>query len=243
MILGSKISQLPPIEEALLTWQDPEGRRRQIVGVARLEPEGGASFRYLKDQDLDAARSCGFEGYPAFPKFQKTYRQGVLQSFTSRLTSAARRDYHKYLEYWFVDSGAEPTPFQLLAHTGGVLPRDGFRFVPVLPTSGTVDFITELAGARYHLNNLCPKGATQRVDVGQALVFKAEPENPRDADAVEVIRREDTIRVGYLMRGLAHQVRTWDARIEGTIARINGAHDRPVILARVRADFGDVTKK
>lgn len=237
MNMVPNIARLPEIRQALLTWQDPIDRRRCVVGVAEQDPEGRLSFRYLHDDSLAQARRSGFEGYPAFPDFDKVYTNGVLQSFKSRLTSPQRRDFSKYLEYWFVDAAALPTAFQLLAHTGAALPRDEFRFLPVLPTDGVVEFVTELAGSRHYLRDLVPTASKERLAVGQRLVFQPERDNKYDPDAVEVLREQDGVRVGYLMRGLATQVRGWNAEVDTTIARINGTNERPVVLARVQANF------
>ncbi len=237
MNMAPNIVRLPEINKALLTWQDLVGRRRRVVGLAQQDATGMVSFRYILGDNLDEARQGGFEGYPAFPYFDKEYTNGVLQSFESRLPSSQRRDFAKYLEYWFVDVDAQPTTFQLLAHTGAALPRDGFRFLPVLPTNGVVEFVTELAGSRYYLENIVPKGSEGQLIVGQQLVFRPDRDNEMDPNAVEVLRKQDGFRIGYLMRGLAEQARTWNAEVLSTIARINGTEQRPIVLARVRADF------
>ena len=166
------------------------------------------------------------------------YNSGVMQSFETRLLSRRRNDFQRYLDYWFINEHPPPDSFQLLAYTGAALPRDGFRFVPVFDQVGVVEFITEIVGARYNLQpGLTTKGDKTPISIGEPISFRPEPTNEHDPQAVEVLRTSDGQRIGYVMRGLARQIRQWDATIDSAIARINGTEQRPTLLARVRAEF------
>lgn len=236
MMVTENIMDLPDSRRAFLTWQHLD-RRRHIVAEVELQNER-LVFRYLEDRDLEDAKMKGFTGYPAFPDFSHEYTNGVLESFESRLPSPRRGDFQRYLDYWFVSADASPTPFQLLVHTGGALPRDGFRFIPILPTVGTFEFVTEVAGARRYLDaDLRPIGSTSVLQPGESVLLRDEPSNEYDTEAVEVLRAADEKRIGYLMRGLSLQFVDWDAEINATISRINGTPEWPILLLRVRANF------
>ena len=149
------------------------GRKRLIVGVVKNGE--GARFSYLTGDDLDEARRRGFAGYPAFTSFDTEYQSGVIESVSSRLPIPKRSDYDAYLSHWFIDPAARPTPLEVLAYTGGTLPRDGFGFLPVLPDEGPFDFVTELAGTR---------DREPSAQVGEEVEFVLEPTNPKDPQAV-----------------------------------------------------------
>jgi hypothetical protein len=220
------------LRELILTWQDPQARRRKVIGRAQRRDGGVVAFRYVNERDeLVSARAAGFGGYPAFPDVantEKEYTAGVLESFASRLPKKDRGDYGKYLQYWFVSPETDLNEFDLLGYTGAVIARDGFRFLPVFPESGTFDFVTEVAGARYQ--DRVP------VAVGDGVMFRPEPNNEHDPDAVEVIcPNYDNRRLGYVMRAVNAQFLTWLAAgsVVGQVARINGTSERPVVLLHV----------
>jgi len=223
-----KIRHVVEPERLLLTWQDPDTRRRFVVGELRRE-NAGVCFRYLEGEDLDQARKQGFKGYPAFRNMKAEYRLGVMESFMTRLPPRSREDFGKFLEYWNIDPRAEISDFALLGYTGAALPRDGFRFVPVFARDvETVSLTIEVAGYRY---------SGRPVEIGASVSFRHESGNPVDPEAVAVYAGEvgRMRHIGYVMRGLNAQFVSWLklGDVHGRVVRINGASERPVVLVGV----------
>jgi len=220
-----KIENIVEPERLLLSWQDPASRLRYTVGIVSKEA-GGVCFRYLQGSELEKARACGFRGYPAFHNFGSEYRLGVMESFMTRLPPRSREDFGKFLEYWHIDAKADISNFALLGYTGAVLPRDGFRFLPVFPKIGCLEFVVEVAGYRYH-DRTC--------DIGGIVHFSLEPDNEFDPMAVAVTTCDGEEKIGYIMHGMGSQFAEWLAfgRLQGEIIRINGTSGRPIILVCV----------
>jgi len=224
----NKIRHIVEPEKLLLTWQDPVTRQRFVVGEMVRE-KAGICFRYLHGAELDQARERGFRGYLAFRNMQAEYRLGVMESFMTRLPPRSREDFGKFLEYWDIDPDAEISDFALLGYTGAALPRDGFRFLPVFPERvEELAFVIEVAGHRY---------SGSPVAVGETVCFRHENENEKDPQAVAVLAGASDLmrRIGYVMRGLNSQFIVWleNGEVSGRIVRINGTHERPLVLVRV----------
>lgn len=80
-----------------LEWQGPEGgdRSRRIVAEL-LRTDHMVELRYLThSEDFRKARENGFEGYPAFPKTDRIYKDGVIETFLLRLPPRERSDFNK----------------------------------------------------------------------------------------------------------------------------------------------------
>jgi len=219
-----KLENIVEPESLLLSWQEPASRLRYTIGVVSKEA-GGVCFRYLQGTELEKARECGFRGYPAFHNFGSEYRLGVMESFMTRLPPRSREDFGKFLDYWHIDNDTDISDFALLVYTGAVLPRDGFRFLPVFPKVSYLEFVVEVAGFRYH---------GESCDVGGSVHFSLEPDNETDPMAVAVFCGGDE-KIGYIMHGMGNQFVEWlaDGHLKGEIVRINGTSGRPVILVCV----------
>jgi len=225
-----KLEHIVEPESLLLSWQEPVGRMRYVVGRIAREG-GGVCFRYMPGKDLTAAKFKGFKGYTAFPHFDSEYRLGVMESFMTRLPPRSREDFGKFLEYWHIDRNLKDSisDFALLGYTGAVLPRDGFRIIPVFPEREHLELIVEVAGHHYHATNSC--------QMGESVSFITEPANEFDPMAVLVVG-SDGQKLGYIIRGISPQFVAWiqAGQLHGEIVRVNGTTDRPVILVYVEFD-------
>ncbi len=67
-------------QRLLLVWQGPEGGDRSRCIVAELLKTNHAiELHYLtQSEDFRKARQSGFEGHPAFPKFDRVYNPSIM---------------------------------------------------------------------------------------------------------------------------------------------------------------------
>lgn len=228
------------LDQVFMTWQGPAPQRRRFVVAQITAQNDTASFAYLQQStDFAKAIDAGFKGYPAFPDYDQHYENGVLASLASRLPPSSRSDYPDFLRHWFMNPEDKPDLLDILAYSGGKLPRDTFGFVPVFPKHGRFDFVTELAGYHYRLK----EPSTRRPEkVGDILLLGAEPDNQKDPNAVAVFlehTNKTPQKVGYLMRGLHEQAQYWlkHGKVSANIARLNGSAERPLAYAHVWIDL------
>lgn len=181
----------------LVLRQDPDTREYAVVG--RLYREGDEYlFHYsrLVSDNPDAAR------LPGFPDLRRTYRSGDLfATFSNRVMTPRRDSYQDYLGLLGLQ-GSEPEPFEVLARTWGTRTTDRIQVLPI-PRVGPSGYLQTrfLVHGGGHVD---PDGrALRRVQVGDHLQLRHEPENPVDAGAVLVLRREEDDRLGYIPRPLA----------------------------------------
>ena len=215
---------------ALLTWQRPleqlspgQGTSRQRYAVAELVALGaGLGFSYKSDLDpdnnLDSARGAGFRGYPGLALDVEHAPSKSTDVLKRRLPPDYRPDFNEFKERFGLSPAADFSLLSLLAYTGARLTSDSFGI------SETFDgfdhpfrYVFDIAGFRRYWQN------APDLDIGEALVFRHEPSNKYDCNAVEVVRKTG-IRVGYVNRMQAPAVLRWleHGNIESCVFRING---------------------
>jgi hypothetical protein len=218
----------------LLTWQPQDeqapSRTRRVVGEVRVNQEGIATFRYLKDtQDYQKALEAGFKGYPAFDTRSEEISAGVLESFLRRLPPRKREDFSEFLKLHRLGFPFEHSDMALLAYTGARLPSDGFALVPIFPDEvAPCDFLLEIAGFRHVAGT-----DTANLKVGDPVGFVADPDNPVDQDALAV--EHNGVRIGYVNRALRNTFRKWlqGNVVTAIVERINGKPERPLVYLRI----------
>ncbi len=223
----------------LLVWQSPEGteRNRFVVGEVCLD-EQGYVFRYLVNtKAFSQACSEGFVCYPAFRKTSQQYRDGVLETFLRRIPPRKRGDFGKYLQQWRLAPEVEISDFALLGHTGAKLPNDGFSLInPFDNINIPYEFYIEVAGFRY-------QGiALEDIAENMPVNFIAEPDNPKDPNAVGVDVAGQ--RIGYVNKTQSAAFKQWlqSHVITACIERINGTIERPLIYVYGRVDSLELEK-
>jgi hypothetical protein len=212
----------------LLVWQGPEGgdRSRHIVAEL-LRTNHDVELCYLtQTEDFKKAVQNGFVGYPAFPKFDRIHKEGVIETFMLRLPPRERPDFFKYLESLRIHPTANFSNFALLGYTGARLPSDGFSIVhPFDDADEPCELLTEVAGFRYY------EGMNMQLTVGMNATLQPEPGNLYDPQAIMVLI--DGKKVGYIGRGLLDAVHRWmnnRCAITAVIEKMNGRPDRPSIM-------------
>ncbi len=221
-------------QQLLLAWQAPpsapvQDRLRWAVGRIK-RTESGAVFHYLKGDEFKALnlgrsaaglRHAGYIGYPAFdPKRPDAdgFRDHVLEAFMRRLPPPGRADFASYLAHFHIRQDTKLSPFALLAITEARLPSDGFSLIdPLDPSADLIDVVTEIAEFR-HLPD-------RSVFPNQSLLLRAEPSNPKDQCAIQILASDHVI--GYVNRFQApaigqwletREISCWAARVHGQTA-------------------------
>ena len=228
---------------ALLTWQRPleqdcseQGNSRQRYAVAELVKFGeGLEFSYKNDLDpknnLDSAKKAGFRGYPGLALDSEHGSGKATDILKRRLPPNYRPDFKEFMERFGLSPAAYFSILSLLAYTGARLSSDSFGI------SETFDgfnhpfrYVFDIAGYRHYRENVLD------LDEDEAVLFRPEPGNQDDPNAVEIVRQNGG-RVGYVNRMQARTVLRWlrHGNIEAWVFRINGRSVYPRLF--VMADI------
>lgn len=227
-MLTSSIHMIRHIVEPqrlLLVWQplDDAGQRlRRVVGEL-IRESGNVILRYLRDtHDFQEALNAGFTCFPAFPKIERDYSDGVLETFSLRLPPRSRLDFKNFLESIRIPSNARVSDFALLGYSEARLPGDGFSIVnPFDDTPVPCEFLSEIAGFRYYSES------DVRYEIGTELRFEADRDNPIDRDAIAIVANDK--KIGYVNRVQLQAVHHWLTHntVRAFVERNNGRPDRP----------------
>jgi hypothetical protein len=225
-----------PTQSAHLIWQSPLSaglsRRRLPVALLRSnESDGGATFEYLRGTpDFDLALSEGFEGYTGIPLDRKD-TSDAINTLGRRLLSPERPDYASYLARFGLSPKHGLSTLSLLAYTGAKLTSDSYSVADTFEGfTNSFRYIFDVAGRR-HCESMTPSPQE-----GDAVIFRAEPDNLHDPNAVELLD-DNANRYGYVNTCQARSVVGWLERgsVTGTIFRVNGrvGYPRLFVLAEI----------
>ncbi|MFC0336925.1 HIRAN domain-containing protein [Kushneria avicenniae] len=227
------IEHLVEPQRLLLCWQARESRNRSRYCVGQLLKSGTETLlKYnLESEEISKAKADGFQGYPAFPLSNAEHHHQVLEAFMRRLPPRNRKDFSRYLELRAIPANAEISNFALLGYSGAKLPNDGFELVhPFDNPPDIFELLLEVAGFRHE-----SEIEAEELQPGDPVVFSPEPENIHDQKAIRLACR--TKKIGYVPRGQLenlHRMIVKGASIDGTIFRINGTSDRPLVYVLTR---------
>jgi len=220
-------------EKLLLSWQTSiPGESRQRMFVAELMRQGDdAKLVYLHEsEDFSRAQSLEFEGYPGFD-IDKDIHENVLPSFMRRLPPRSRGDFGRFLDALRIKSDAEVSDFALLGYSGAKLPDDDFTVIhPFENASPPFELMVAVQGYQHY------QDALPQADLltGMQAYFEAEPDNPRDRQAIKILI--GGVHIGYVCRGLTGSFHDWIRRgltISASVERINGTEHKPKIYLYV----------
>lgn len=226
----NRIQHIIEPQRLLLTWQAPENaeQRTRYIVAELIRNENHIILRYLhSSKDFNDARKYGFESHPAFPDFTKEYSSNVLESFMHRLPPRTRGDFPQILASLCISEeiGKQMSDFALLGYAHAKLPLDGFAIIhPFENVTGSCELLTEVAGARYYMENI------KQLHEGQTVQLESEPENTHDNLAIRVVSEDK--KIGNINRALLPAFHQWlqtQRQIQATIERINGQENRPII--------------
>jgi len=176
-----------------LSWQAVDHGQRYIIAELIEKAKGEYCFRYIQGNDLEEAKSQGFNGYPAFPDFDKEYSNNAIDPFVMRLPARARKDLDTLLDYWEIHD-RNITDFDLLAITGGKLRTDNFEFIDPHKIKRPNQFLTELAGFVHHAEDK----KLRAIPVGAEVQLERDPGNRWDSYAIKVLYQGKQI--GYIKK-------------------------------------------
>jgi len=204
----------------LLVWQPLDANRqrtRRVVGEL-LRENSNVTLRYLS-QTLDFAEALesGFTCFPAFPKIERDYTEGILETFSLRLPPRSRLDFKHFLESIRISPDTQVSDFALLGYSEARLPGDGFSIVnPFDDFPVPCEFLSEIAGFRHYRNS------DAVYEIGMALNFEIEKDNPIEQNAIAVIA--DDKKIGYVNRVQLQAVKHWLShnKVRAFIERNNG---------------------
>jgi hypothetical protein len=222
------ITRIIEPQRLFLVWQGPGGGSRYIVGELR-RTDHAIELHYLtQSDDFKMAEQNGFEGYPAFPKASRVYKDGVIETLVLRLPPRERTDFDKYLESIRISPtlATQISDFALLGYSGAKLPSDGFSIVhPFEDVEEPCELLTEVAGFRYY------EGMQMQLSIGMKASLQPEPDNRFDPLAIMVLVKG--IKIGYIGRGLLRTFHQWlknESEITAIIEKMNGRPERPSVM-------------
>lgn len=228
-----------PTRRALLVWQRPldsDGPRDRHAVAELVDTEHGISFNYLTDQELAEARQAGFFGYPGLPLDAEGLGSTAIEVLLRRLPPRERADFGQWLAGFGLSAEDDLSPLTLLAYTGARLTSDSFSVCETFDGfSEPFSYVFDVAGNRHYQEQYGD------LEVGEALAFVRETDNPQDPNAI-MITRSDGTAVGYVNRLQAETVGQWvDAgQITGAVYRVNGRAEYPRLF--VLADVSSSAK-
>ena len=174
--------------------------------VGRLEQiDDGYRFVYTRG----AQSLKGFVPFPEMPELEAVYESDELfPLFANRLLAQSRPEYQAYLTWGGFDPDHPPDPIAILGITEGRRATDSIEVFPRPQPDAEGCYISKffLRGVRW----LDPRGLKriEKLEPGEQLLLKPEPQNPRDPQAMMVLAATagDGEKIGYVPRYLAQDI-------------------------------------
>ena len=179
---------------------DPMGWRP----VGRLMHDGEVyRFWYTK-----GARKPGFRPFDQMEDVTKVYEsEELFPLFANRLLPKSRPEYEAYLRWSGFDVDNPPDPLVILGVTEGLRKTDAVEVFPCPVPAADGCYLNKFF---LHGIGRLPKAAIERIgrlDPDEPLELMPDFENRFDPNAVAVHTESERMRIGYVPRYLAHEVR------------------------------------
>lgn len=212
-------------KRVFIAWRGGSAERGAWSPVARLD-YAESEYRFVYTQG--AKLLPGFHAFPGMGDLQAVYRSSELFPFlVNRLLSRSRPEYQAWLTWGGFDPNTTPDPLAILGVTEGIRQTDSLEVFPQPLKTADGDYV-----ARFFLHGLrhVSEQALQQLaalKAGDKLSIELENENTQDPHAVAVLYHgTERIRLGYVPRYLAREVRTLEKRngmaaIDLRVARVN----------------------
>lgn len=185
-------------EQTLLVTRRDESSRYQPVGFLTRKGSG-YRFAYL----AKVAQDLKSDGILGFPDLDHVYEsRNLFQAFAERVMNPRRPDRAQFLRA--LDLGADATPLEVLARSGGHKPADTLELLPVpeVNPDGSTSVVFLVHGLRRKV------GALERLDslgTGESLSLERDRENPYNKEAI-LVSTSDGQQLGWVPDSLAEFV-------------------------------------
>lgn len=217
----------------------PEGGHWGPIG--RLE-HTGSGYRFLYTRGAKTLQD--FQPFPEMPHLDAVYESDELfPLFANRLLARSRPEYEAYLAWGGFDPRNRPDPIAVLAVTEGRRATDSLELFPCPSPDEDGCYIN-----KFFLHGIRWCGPEAEICIaalrpGELLTTQPENENTSDSNAVAVYAGPDYVKIGYVPRYLARDVRrllSECAFYEVTVERVNPSAPRQQrLLCRMNACWPD----
>lgn len=177
-----------------VAWQHPTDRGIFPVGLLDVTPEA-YTFRYL-DRVREAA---GFTPFIGFPDLGRTYSSiRLFPFFEQRMMDPRRADFPEYVAALGLSESA--TEIDLMARSSGNRIGDTVRLSlePVVGDDGICQYTFPVHGVRHVSERERAEGILSELTAGEPLSLRAEPENPVNSRALQVVTRDGEVALGWV---------------------------------------------
>lgn len=149
----------------------------------------------------NGAKHPRFVAFPRMTDLDKEYKSNTLfPFFKNRIMPERRPEYSSMLE-WTGLENEDFDPLSLLAISGGARKTDNFRIISIPENqNGTYEFKFFVSGVRYL--DLIEKSVIENLLPGQGLGYAHDDENKNDGDAIILLNKKNSIKIGYYPRYL-----------------------------------------
>ena len=185
-----------------LAWRQPDQR---WWPVGRLTREG-SEYVFAYTKGAVSAAQAGFRPLLSFPSLDEVYVSAQpFPLFGNRLPPRSRPDYEDFLEWLDLGRG-ESDPMVMLGRSGGRRETDMFEVFPIPQPSpeGRYESAFFIHGLRHRGGEA--EEEARRLEPGDPLVLKAQPDNPQDAHALRILTTLGGIHLGFVPRYLCEDV-------------------------------------
>ncbi len=215
----------------------------QWAPVGRLDRTNGQyQFRYTRG----AETLENFSPFAGMPDLHEVYTSDeLLPLFANRLLARSRPEYEAHLRWCGFAASTLPDSLALLSVTEGRRATDAVEVFACPEPDADGRYVSTFFA---HGLRCLPQSAKDRIDrlqAGDPLYVVHDASNAHDADAMTLIAAavDAAIKVGFVPRYLASDIRMLTARAGGnvprvTVARVNG--DAPLqyrLLCRVQMEW------
>jgi len=206
-----------------VAWRNTSRDRNAPVGVLDYDNEG-YQFAYLANVD----QVQDFRPFLGFPDFGRRYEsQRLWPFFDLRVMDRRRPDYSDYLAR--LGLPRESSRLDVLSRSGGELKADSIYLAeePHVRQDGHTEATFLVRGASYATRKYSSANAAMRLQAGDQLMMKLDPDNPVNRAAI-LLTDQSGAPIGWvpdLLLPYAHAVRT-GVPSQVTVTQNNG-HEAP----------------
>lgn len=186
-----------------LAWRQPDQRWWPI---GRLSYDG-SEYQFAYTRGARSAAQEGLRPLLSFPDFDEVYvSKSLFPMFGNRLPPASRPDYGDFVE-WLDLGSVDADPMGMLARSEGRRETDMFEVFPEPRQSADGRYESAFFVHGFRHRGPDAEIAACRLSAGEPLVLRADPANPHDANALQILTTRDGVHLGFVPRYLCEDIR------------------------------------